>query len=224
MRLNNPAHLPDQRARSRAKIHRRESACLPHLRIHTTKRNTLLLPSASASTCASTDTRDNASTDTRTNRKTRASKNQNRKTHQREMSTREDIRLYCGINEHSWDHQPTAPGPYACIAPVYGKSRKTQETNGVTLPAHTSVLQDSGAFSDCNATRLDPGAALERMYRHSDRYHYDSQITHRASYDQLIDEQWDDNDIRHKIRWSELDATDAVRQTIEAARYLSLHY
>lgn len=65
-------------------------------------------------------------------------------------------------------------------------------------------------------------AALERQLAHAQRYGYAHQVTHRASYDLLIDEKWEGG-IRHKARWSEHDAQDAVALTIQAAAYLSSH-
>ncbi len=36
------------------------------------------------------------------------------------------VTFYCGINETKWNHHPTAPGEFACIAPVYGKTTRTK--------------------------------------------------------------------------------------------------
>lgn len=134
----------------------------------------------------------------------------------------ENIRFYCGVNETTWNHHPVEPGPYACIAPVYGRSLRTKTVNRVRVPATTLVLQDSGAFSDGPGQRLSIEAALERQLAHAATYGYTAQVTHRASYDLLIDEKWE-NGRRHKERWSELDAQDAVAETVRAAAYLAAH-
>lgn len=57
---------------------------------------------------------------------------------------------------------------------------------------------------------------------HAQTYGYATQVTHRASYDVLIDEKWYEGR-RHKERWSELDAQEAVAETVRAAAYLSKH-
>lgn len=102
--------------------------------------------------------------------------------------------------------------------------------NRVSVPLETQVLQDSGAFSDGPRLRLSFEEALERQLQHAESFGYldtdrkvvgyARQITHRASYDLLIDEKWEGG-VRHKARWTEGDAEDAVRNTVEAARYLS---
>src|SRR5438552_1185697 len=132
------------------------------------------------------------------------------------------ILFYCGVNEHQWNHHPVVPGPLACIAPVYGKTVQTKVTNGVTVPPDTEIIQDSGAFCDSFDQRLSFEAALERQIHHAETYHYAAQISHRASYDLLIDEKWEGG-VRHKARWSEQDAEIAVEKTIQAAAYLTHH-
>jgi hypothetical protein len=94
--------------------------------------------------------------------------------------------------------------------------------NRVKVPATTSVLQDSGAFSDGPGQRLSIEAALERQLQHATQYGYASQVTHRASYDLLIDEKWIEG-YRYKQRWSELDAQQAVEETVRAAAYIATH-
>lgn len=133
------------------------------------------------------------------------------------------IDFYCGINETKWNHHPVMPGAFACIAPVYGKSVRTKKENCVRLPLDTRVINDSGAFSDGPESRLSLKAALDRQVKHSEKYNFSEQITHRASYDLLIDEKWEGGQ-RSKRRWSEGDAWEAVKVTIEAARFLALNY
>ncbi len=132
------------------------------------------------------------------------------------------IALYCGINEQQWNHHPVTPGPFACIAPVYGKTLPTKKENRVRVPLDTHVIQDSGAFSDGIGQRLTLEHALERQLSHAEQYQYSAQVTHRASYDLLIDEKWEGG-IRHKARWSEQDAEEAVTTTVQAAAYLASH-
>lgn len=132
------------------------------------------------------------------------------------------ITLYCGLNEQQWNHHPVAPGPFACVAPVYGKTLHTKVINRVTVPPGVQVIQDSGAFSDGPEQRLCCEAALERQICHAETYGYAAQIAHRASYDLLIDEKWYEG-VRHKARWTEQDAQDAVNRTVQAASYLTHH-
>jgi hypothetical protein len=134
----------------------------------------------------------------------------------------ETIRFYCGVNETTWNHHPVQPGPYACIAPVYGRTLRTKAINRVQVPTATLVIQDSGAFSDGPGQRLSIEAAYERQLIHADTYGYAAQVTHRASYDLLIDEKWFAGQ-RFKARWSEQDAEDAVAETVRAAAYLAAH-
>ena len=133
------------------------------------------------------------------------------------------VDFYCGINETHWNHHRTQPGKHACIAPIYGASEKTRRKNRVKIPLHTQVIQDSGAFSDGPKSRLSLADALNRQIEHGHEFGYHSQITHRASYDLLIDEVWT-NGNRYKRRWSENDAWEAVRETIAAAEYMSKYY
>ena len=132
------------------------------------------------------------------------------------------IRFYCGVNETRWNHHPTAPGRYTCIAPIFGSTARTQRVNSVVVPSDTLVLQDSGAFSDSWSTRLTFEAALNRQIAHAERYRYVDQITHRASYDLLIDEVWTDGN-RTKRRWTVEQAVSAVEETVNAAEYLANH-
>lgn len=132
------------------------------------------------------------------------------------------IDFYCGLNEQQWNHHPVAPGSLACVAPVYGKTLQTKACNRVTVPTDTWVMQDSGAFSDGPGQRLSIEAALERQLAHAEQFRYAARVTHRASYDWLIDEKWEGG-IRYKARWNEQDAEEAVKVTIQAAAYLTQH-
>jgi hypothetical protein len=139
----------------------------------------------------------------------------------------EDIRLYCGVGETSYNRHPIACGPYACISPVCGRDDSASVTaasrrNVVNVPATALVLQDSGAFNDGPKHRLSFAEALQRQISHAKHYKYSSQVTHRASYDLLIDETWK-NEFRHKERWNEEAGNFAVRMTVEAAAYMDAH-
>lgn len=134
----------------------------------------------------------------------------------------EAIRLYCGIGERAYNHHPVYTGPYACVSPVCGKTERTKKVNSVSVPDGVSVIQDSGAFSDGPKHRLSPEEALERQIAHAEIYSYADQITHRASYDLLIDEKWAGG-VRQKARWTENDAELAVKITVKAATYLAQH-
>lgn len=131
------------------------------------------------------------------------------------------VRLYCGINETVWNHHPVAPGPYACVAPVYGSSIETKTKNRVNIPKGTLVIQDSGAFCDGIEDRLSFKEALERQLRHARDSEYFGRREAVASYDLLIDEKWNEGGKRRKERWSKDEAKYAVEETIEAAKYLS---
>ena len=93
----------------------------------------------------------------------------------------------------------------------------------VCPPISAKIIQDSGAFSDSPEERLSFKEALVRQIAHSYRYGYYKQVVYRASYDLLIDEVWT-NGNRHKRRWSVREATGAVTETIEAAKWLKKNY
>ncbi|GAC1357732.1 MAG: hypothetical protein NVSMB38_40410 [Ktedonobacteraceae bacterium] len=138
----------------------------------------------------------------------------------------EAIRLYCGSCEQNWHGDPVDVGPFACVSPVYGKTLATKSVNRVHLSETTrAVIQDSGAFCDGPGQRLSFAGALERQIEHARRFGYAHLLTHRASYDVLVDEVFEGifSDQRRFLRWSEHDAWDAVHTTIQAARYLDAH-
>jgi len=134
---------------------------------------------------------------------------------------REDVRFYCGLaGEKDWNHHQMEPGPYTCIAPVYGRTVQTKRINNTAVPDDTQVLMDSGAFSDRLGDRLSFKGAMQRQIAHAYQYGYVDQVTHIASYDLLIDEKWQDGE-RSKIRWSKDEAEFAVRETVAAAEYMA---
>jgi hypothetical protein len=133
-----------------------------------------------------------------------------------------DIRLYCGVGEKMWNYEPVTPRGFACISPVAGRSERTKKKTPVRVPEGTQVIQDSGAFSDNWTSRLDFAGALARQEAHAKQYKYEHMITHRATYDLLIDEVWTE-DNREKRRWNEEDAEAAVAETIAAAKWLNEH-
>lgn len=132
------------------------------------------------------------------------------------------MKFYCGVGERVWNHHPVAPGPLACVSPVSGKSEVKKHENWVTIPAGTEVIQDSGAFSDGPGSRLDFQAALDRQLAHAEKHGYGNRVTHRASYDLLIDEKWI-NGVRSKRRWSVVEAEEAVETTVRAAAFTAKH-
>ncbi len=132
------------------------------------------------------------------------------------------MQFYCGVNETAWNYHPVEPGQYACISPVYGATQKTKRENRIKVPLTTQVVQDSGAFVDGLGERLSFEAAHERQIRHGEKHGYADQITHRASYDLLIDEVWD-NGNRFKRRWTLQDAEFAVSETVKAAEFMAAH-
>ncbi len=80
------------------------------------------------------------------------------------------ILFYCGVNERQWNHHPVAPGPFACVSPVYGKTAQTKVPNRVAVPSDAQIIQDSGAFCDSFDQRLSFEAALERQLQHAEVY------------------------------------------------------
>src|SRR5256886_1192918 len=134
---------------------------------------------------------------------------------------REDIRFYCGLNEHTWNHHEMTPGPFACIAPIYGKSVKTKSMTRVTVPNEVdNILVDSGAFADRLDDRLSFEESMNRQIAHAYQFNYPEQVSHVASYDLLIDEKWQDGE-RSKQRWSKDEAEFAVRETVAAAQHIA---
>jgi len=142
-----------------------------------------------------------------------------------------DILFYCGLNERTWNHHAMETGEYVCIAPVYGKKEDTKTVNRVYVAPDKVkyVLMDSSAFSDkiefsqgtiIKNGRLSFEDALHRQITHAYQFRYIEQVTHLASYDLLIDETWLDGE-RSKQRWSRDAAEYAVRETVNAAIYLS---
>ena len=88
-----------------------------------------------------------------------------------------------------------------------------------------TALGDSGAFTDvCDDKRLSPDEALERQFawegRAANTLGRAWRFAHLASYDRLIDEKYDASG-RRKERWGVVEAESAVRETVEAARYLA---
>lgn len=118
-----------------------------------------------------------------------------------------------------WNYHPVSPGKFACISPVMGSSIRTKKETPVKVPNGTIVIQDSGAFSDGINERVSFDDALNRQINHSSKFNYHHMISHRASYDLLIDEKWIDGK-RQKERWNEEDARFAVKETINSAKYL----
>lgn len=129
--------------------------------------------------------------------------------------------FYCGVSEMNWNHHPVTPGPYACVSPKHDRTWATRETTRVYIPPGTQIIQDSGAFSDGPEHRLTFETALERQITHAKKFGYTNQITHRASYDLLIDEKWQADGYRRKERWSESEAEAAVSETIAAAKFMA---
>lgn len=129
------------------------------------------------------------------------------------------VRFYCGVGETKWNQHPTALGPFACIAPVYGGKAGSRRKNSVKVPKGTKIISDSGAFSDPLSMRLGFDGDRERQMSHFQQYGYEEGVSHIASYDVLIDEVWI-NGNRHKRRWTVKQADWAVRETIKAAKFL----
>ena len=143
------------------------------------------------------------------------------------LEEKEGIRLYLGLaSESTWDRGPIAPGKYVCLSPVIGKTEKSKRENFIKLPEDPDleIIQDSGAFCDSwPSGRLSFEEALQRQRNHADKFEYTDRITHRASYDLLIDEVWDENHTRVKRRWTREQAEEAVDLTVQAAKFSDLN-
>lgn len=127
------------------------------------------------------------------------------------------VRLFVGGHCHSVAGEPFDLGGDRCLTAVH------------PAPAHTDTTDlhyvlDSGAFSDPWERRLTPEQAFDRQLRFEQRSAetWGVEVPAQAwvSYDLLIDEVWTDGE-RTKRRWSVADAEHAVRETVEAAAYLS---
>ncbi len=57
------------------------------------------------------------------------------------MGDREDIRVYVGLSENNWSGVPVAPGQYACVSPISGRSQETKRGNCPSVPNGTLVMQ-----------------------------------------------------------------------------------
>lgn len=154
------------------------------------------------------------------------------------------LRLYAGVSDPAWNRWPTLAGPYVCVSPIHGKGRN-QTMNSVALNPEARVLLDSGPFSEamwfedlCPArgtyaerlarSRLSCGEALDRQYRHMQKYGYGSQVEALASYDLLISDHCllDPNSPswrRVRRQWSEQDVAFALDETVRAAAFLDAH-
>lgn len=133
-----------------------------------------------------------------------------------------DVRLYIGVGETRWNGQEIPSSiEYACVSPVSGRTARTRKENWVKIPDGVEVIQDSGAFSDSWSTRLSFSEAWDRQSEHAEKHGYADKITHRASYDLLIDETWIDGK-RSKKRWTYQDAKEAVDQTVKAAQFAAV--
>ena len=128
------------------------------------------------------------------------------------------VRLFVGGDPASVRGEAVALHGDRCFTAAAGRVRQRLD------PARVRVLLDSGAFSDPPARRLDPERALERQLRWEGlagaRWGAPCRARALVSYDRLIDEKWD-GARRRKERWSVAEADAAVRETVEAARYLT---
>jgi len=93
-----------------------------------------------------------------------------------------------------------------------------------TSPKKILGYLDSGAFSDPADKRLSSDEALCRQLawerKANDQWGAPWQAQGIVSYDLLIDETWVNGE-KHKRRWSIKQADIAIRETIEAAQYLT---
>jgi hypothetical protein len=128
------------------------------------------------------------------------------------------VRLFVGGDPARIRGAPVALHGDRCFTAAAGRVRQRLD------PARVRVLLDSGAFSDPPARRLDPERALSRQLRWEARATESWGAPCRAhalvSYDRLIDEKWLGTR-RRKERWMVAEADAAVRETVEAARYLA---
>lgn len=96
--------------------------------------------------------------------------------------------------------------------------------NLISVTGDIIGLIDSGAFTDPPEKRLTPEQALTRQLtwetKAAEMWGVDFRAYGLVSYDLLIDETWSNGE-RKKQRWSISRADWAVKETIEAARYLA---
>jgi len=120
------------------------------------------------------------------------------------------ITLYCGLSERSWN---TIPVPESA-GPFMAAANRLKPI----APGTSDVMLDSGAFGDNE--RLSFVGAMERQRAFEEYSGFVSAAW--VAYDVLIDEKWDSAGNRHKKRWSETEADQAIVETIRANEFLAL--
>lgn len=130
------------------------------------------------------------------------------------------VRLFVGADAQNVQGRRFNQTGDRCFSAAYGPgSRFTPEE-----VAQVCGLLDSGAFSDPPEKRLVPEAALARQLAWEQRaerfWGRPWQCWALVGYDLLIDEKWTGGQ-RRKQRWSVQEADQAVRITVDAARFLA---
>jgi len=129
------------------------------------------------------------------------------------------MKLFFGIANEEWHGKPIPAGlELFCVSPLHGRSARTRKENKIPVIPGAKYILDSGAFCDDPANRLTFTAAWQRQIDHAEKYGYMDNISHIVAYDLLIDEWWQDG-IRSKHRWTESAAREAVEITVAAAQY-----
>lgn len=143
------------------------------------------------------------------------------------------LQLYAGVSDPAWNRWPTLAGPYACVSPVHGQG-KNQSESVVALNPKTSVILDSGAFSDMSGQknllgqpvafhhRLSFEEALNRQYSHMHKYRYEGKVEALATYDVLIGEHIETS-AETSAQWQPEEVLFAIEETIRAAAFLDAH-
>ncbi len=126
------------------------------------------------------------------------------------------MQFFVSKNHNNLNRKPFSPETETsrlCLNPKYGV-RLTRPAKGL------EILLDSGAFQDINdQKRLTFEKALERQLAFEDRVGFRSKYI--VSYDRIVDETFNKDGKRVKIRVDGRTARKYVEQTIDAAKHLA---
>ena len=126
------------------------------------------------------------------------------------------MQFFVSKNHNNLNRKPFSPetiSPRLCLNPKYGVR--------LERPAHgLEILLDSGAFQDINDhTRLTFENALQRQLAFEERVGFQSKYI--VSYDRIVDETFNEDGKRLKLRVDGRTAKKYVDQTIDAAKHLA---
>lgn len=126
------------------------------------------------------------------------------------------MQFFVSKNHNNLNRKPFSPEvetPRICLNPKYGVR--------LERPARSlEILLDSGAFQDINDhKRLSFDAALQRQLNFEERVGFRSKYL--VSYDRIVDETFNEDGRRVKLRVDGRTARKYVDQTIDAAKHLA---